>query len=249
MNEAEITEDTLSDGALTLRQHANGFRFGLDAVLLATDLPELPDEPEIADLGAGQGAVGLCIANRHADATVLAVERQKSLADLLRENIRLNNLSDRVEALRADVRELSNRVDPHSFDLAVCNPPYHRQGERRPSPNTERADACHEHHGDLADFIAAACYILDQRGYLKIILPPRRLDDLFRAIDSTDLGFYQLRLCHSRSNDNAYLAECRLRRGGARELKVVPPLYIYKNQSDYTKEVQTRIEKAAAPEK
>lgn len=58
------TIDVISD-RLKIRQSRKGYRFGLDALLLSTDLPELgEDAPVVYELGAGQGAVSLSIASR-----------------------------------------------------------------------------------------------------------------------------------------------------------------------------------------
>lgn len=242
--QAETTRDVLGDEALTIIQHTRGYRFGLDALLLATDLPELGDQPTVVELGAAQGIVSLCVARQLERARVVAVERQDSLFGLLEQNISLNELSERVDAVHGDLREFRDLLEPHSADLVCSNPPYFRKGERRPSNHAERAAARHELHGELSDFVDAARYVLRQRGRLKIILPPIRLADLMHAADGTDLTFESMRFFHSREDTDAYLVESVLRRGGAPDLKVRPPLYIYRNADDYTEEVERRIEQA-----
>lgn len=236
-----ITRDVVGQGALTILQHERGYRFGLDALLLATDLPEVRDGATVVELGAAQGIVSLHIARQFPQVHVVAVERQASLFELLDDNIELNDLRERVEAVHADVRHHRERLEAHSAQLVVCNPPYFRAGERRPSANAQRAAARHELNGTLSDFVDAACYVLEQRGRLKIIVPPLRLADLLQAVDATDLAVESLRFFHSRAHTDAYLVESVLRRGGAPDLKVRPPLYIYRNADDYTEEVEQRL--------
>ncbi|MFB6350391.1 MAG: methyltransferase, partial [Bradymonadaceae bacterium] len=96
-----MTRDTIAEGALTIYQREDGYRFGLDAVLLATDLPGFDETGRIVELGAAQGIVALSLASQHPEADVLAVERQDSLFELLEQNIRENDLADRVEARHA----------------------------------------------------------------------------------------------------------------------------------------------------
>jgi tRNA1Val (adenine37-N6)-methyltransferase len=247
-----ITRDILGEAGLTILQYERGYRFGLDALLLATDLPhlgqnQLGDRPTIVELGAAQGIVSLCVARQYPAARVIAVERQESLFELLEQNVADNDLAGQIDPVRGDVREFRDILEPHSADLVVCNPPYFRQGERRPSSHAERAAARHELNGELADFVNAARYVLDQRGRLKVILPPLRLADLIAAADQTDLRFESMRFFHSRADTSAYLVESVLRRGGAPDLEVRPPLYIYQNADDYTEEVQQRIEQAPGP--
>jgi tRNA1Val (adenine37-N6)-methyltransferase len=242
----DITEDTISGGDLTIYQRREGYRFGLDGVLLSTDLPDLPDAPTIVDLGSGQGIVALCLASRFPDARVLAVERQDSLFELLEANIAANGLEGRVDPLQADLRNFRGHLQAHTADLVVCNPPYYRKGERRTSDDAEKAAARNELAGTLADFIDAAAYVLDQRGYLKVILPPLRMGDLFGAVEATDLSFAWTRFFHSRDGEDAYLMESVLRRGGAADIRVRAPLVVYDGEN-YGPEVQDRIDRAAAP--
>jgi len=115
-----MTLDTIAEEALAIHQREDGYRFGLDAVLLATDLPEFDPGGRVVELGAGQGVVALCIASRHPNAGVVAVERQDSLFELLDQNIRENNLADRVQARHADLRDYRELFESHSAELVVC---------------------------------------------------------------------------------------------------------------------------------
>lgn len=244
--QAGVTVDTISGGAIEILQREEGYRFGLDGVLLATELPDLPEAPTIVELGAGQGVVALCIASRIDHAAVTAFEVQETLFELLEANIARNELGDRVEAIRGDVRQFQDLLEPHSADLVVCNPPYYRQGERRMSDDEERAVARNELEGTLVDFVQAAHYVLDQRGRLKLILPPLRLGDLYAAAEPTDLSFESLRFFHSRRDSDAYLVEALLRRGGAPDVRIRPPLYVYAFEEEYGPEVRKRIDEAGA---
>ena len=237
------TRDAISGGALTIEQSKDGYRFGVDAVLLATDLPPLPEEATVVELGAGQGAVTLSIAARHPGVRVRAYERQKSLHELLERNARANGLSDRVEATLADVRD-REALEPHSADLVVMNPPYHRVGHGRAATNPERAAARSELHGGIADFVSAAQYVARPGAHLKLILPPLRLDDLVAAITESDFRAVSVRFVHPRSDEPAYLMEWVHRRGGSPDLVVRPPL-VMRDGDDYTAEVAERLDTSA----
>jgi tRNA1Val (adenine37-N6)-methyltransferase len=244
LDDSELTRDTISEGALELLQREEGYRFGLDAVLLATDLPDFDPSGRIVELGAGQGLVALAVATRFPEATVRAVERQASLADLLESNVAHNKLRDRVEPLRGDIREYRELFEPHTADLVLCNPPYYPEGDHRMSDDPERAAARHELAGDLSDFVRAAQYVATQRGRFKTIVPPIRLDDLVEAVADTDFSLEWMRFFHSREASDAYLLEVVMRRGGAADVSIRPPLIVY-DGPDYTDEVRSRIDSAA----
>ena len=78
-------------------------------------------EPVIADLCSGSGAIALAIAKNHPDAKVYAVEVSPEAPYYLYENIEMNKLGGRVEAISGDVFE-TLALPP--LDLLVSNPPY-----------------------------------------------------------------------------------------------------------------------------
>ncbi len=242
------TQDVVS-GRLALWQRERGYRFGLDALLLATDLPRLkrPEEAMVLELGAGQGAVALSIAARQTFAEVHLVERNLSMLHNLERNVEENAAlfgDTRVTVHPHDVRHAREHLRSHMADLVVCNPPYFPQGHRRESEDEERADAHHERHGGLADFVSAAAYLLKHRGWLKLIVPPWRLVALCEAITS-DLKLYSIRFFHAEPGAPAYLMEVVLRRGGGPDLVVRDPLLIRGADGLYTQEVARRVVDAA----
>ena len=244
-----VTRDVVSDGALVIQQTESGYRFGLDAVLLATDLPELPRNGHVVDLGAGAGAVGLMIAKRRPDVTMLGLELQHALHALLRINIDENDLAERCMAIKGDVRQHQLLLSPHTADLVVTNPPYYRIGQGKASPDRERAAAHQELNGNLRDFIVAAQYVLRPRGYLKLVLPPIRLTDLTLEIQKTDFTAESVRFVHAEAERDAYLMEWVFRRGGARRMSVRPPLVLNSPEGGFTREVRNRFAGAALAER
>ncbi len=237
----ERTHDTLAD--LRLWQYREGFRFGLDAILLATALPVRAQK--IADLGAGHGAVSLAVARQFPEAEVLAIERQPSLWELLAENISLNGFDDRVTPLLSDLRDLrrTHSRSAQSYDLVVSNPPFYRIGEGRQSHVVERREAHQELHGTLGDFLEAGRWLLRPRGFFKLVLPPARLPEVMQTCAECDLGLVSLRFVHARAGQDAYLMEVVLRRDHKGVLVIHPPMVLHEGDA-FTPEIQKRLELA-----
>jgi tRNA1(Val) A37 N6-methylase TrmN6 len=113
---------------LRILQPKDGYRAGIDAVLLAAAAPiKAGRKDRVLDVGAGVGVVGLAVARRAPRTDVTLVEREWLLADLARCNIERNGLQARVRLVQADVsRRLDElpelRSDAESFDHVLANP-------------------------------------------------------------------------------------------------------------------------------
>ena len=129
-----VTDDAFLGGRLNILQPRQGYRAGLDAVMLAAAV-EGRDAPfRVLDAGAGVGTAGLCVAWRCPEARVVLVEREAALVRLAEENIARNGFGDRVSVVEADVTNFTAAqlercgLAEGSFDHVIANPPYHVEG-------------------------------------------------------------------------------------------------------------------------
>ena len=95
MTRSECTTDPFLNGRLRVTQDRDGYRFSMDAVLLAHHVCPRPGA-RLLDLGTGCGIISMIIARRCPDVEIFAVEIQKRLAALAEKNIRGNGLARRV---------------------------------------------------------------------------------------------------------------------------------------------------------
>ncbi len=141
----------LFDGRLKLYQPARGYRFSIDALLLAV-FARGRCAGSVADLGTGCGVLPLLLARRDEVVHVTAVEIQQELAGLARRNSELNGCSEKITVLCGDVRAIGKMAPPESFDAVVTNPPFYPVASGRINPMAQKAAARHEVHGSLDDF-------------------------------------------------------------------------------------------------
>lgn len=129
----DVTDDAFLGGALRILQPTDGYRAGIDAVLLGAAAPVKAGRGErVLDAGAGVGVVGLTLAQRMPRAEVTLVEREPRLVELARSNVLRNGLQERIRVLQADVtRRLGDLPvlgsEPETFDHALANPPYNAE--------------------------------------------------------------------------------------------------------------------------
>jgi len=232
------TLDLLFNGSLKVIQKKKGYRFSLDAILLAhfSCLHQRADS--IIELGTGSGVIPLILARRFKEAAIVGVEVQETLAELAQKNVIINGLIDRITIVKGDLRALKEKYSPSSFDLVLSNPPFYPAEAGRVNPGSERAIARHELVGTLPDIVKIASYLLKPKGRLIMIYPAFRLIDLIYQLRSNGLEPKLMRVVYSRVGSPGKLILLSCSKEGRTELKVLKPLIIYQSRSEYTEEMR-----------
>jgi tRNA1Val (adenine37-N6)-methyltransferase len=212
-------KDTLFGGALTLHQPARGegYRVNVDALLLAWFAGAPRRAARVVDLGAGVGAVGLCLLHLERAGDVLFVEREPPLSRLSMKNLSANGWESRGSALVADVGDPEALASVRA-DLVVCNPPYVAPGRGR-SPVVGKGARM----GELGVFVTAARRILG-RGRACFVYPASELTTLLGTLRSSGLEPKRLSFVHSRAEEPARVALVEAVPGKRGGLVVSPPL-------------------------
>lgn len=189
---ADETLDDLQRDGLRLIQKRDGFRFGEDTVLLAAFAASLIKPAErplqVADLGAGSGALSLLLAARLPHARITGVEISPRPLSVFARNIELNGLQQRLHALAGDIRE-PGLLPRASLDLIVSNPPYREPHRhlKRPSTgdldlDTELSRAHDMTTLNSVDLIRSSAGWLKPGGWLALVQRPAQLPSLLAAM-------------------------------------------------------------------
>ncbi len=240
MTRSEETFDALFNGQIALYQSRAGYRFSLDALLLA-HFVTIKQREKIVDLGTGNAVVALVLAYLHPSVTMTGVELQAKMAERARRNVELNRMQKRIQILSGDVRAGKPVAAAMSFDVAVCNPPYRRPISGRLSRNDEKRIARHETQGDLGDFLGAGAILLRVKGRMAVVYPAVRSVDLLAAMRHARIEPKRLRMVHSFADGEASLVLVEGVKGGRSGVEVLAPLTIYRQGKEYTNEVAAMI--------
>jgi len=232
----EAIEDLLK-GRLKVIQKKGGYRFSIDAVLLA-DFTRVKKKDVIADLGTGCGVIPLILSRKAEKSRICGIELSAAAADMALRSIRLNGLDEKISISHGDVRTIKILYPAETFDLVVTNPPYGRPNSGRINPSKDVAEARHEIAGSLDDFLAAAAYLLKYGGRFSLVYPAKRLADLMEGLRKRGIEPKRMRTVHSRQGEAAKLVLLEGIKGGGVEMEIMPPLYIYGNDGGYTAEVE-----------
>ena len=233
------TEDALLGGRVQLLQPARGYRVAIDAVLLAAAVDAAPGQ-RILDLGAGVGAVGLCLAARLAGCSVVGIELQAALAELAERNANLNGMADRV---RTVVHDLARPLpaDLGRFDHVVTNPPYLAAAVADPSPDPSKALATVESSAGLGRWLAVATAAAEPAGTLLVIHRSDRLDELLGHLGRLGWGDVTVKRLPP-----AARILVRARRADRPTRHDAPPLTLHRPDGRYTDEAEAILRHAGA---
>jgi tRNA1Val (adenine37-N6)-methyltransferase len=232
----EETIDAILGGRLRIIQKKRGYRFSLDALLLA-HFATLREGDDLIDLGTGSGIIALILAQRFCCMRVLGIDIQGELAAMAKRSVVLNGLEGCVEIHWGDVRCPKTLCGPQSFSVAVFNPPYRRLLSGRMNPDSEKAVARHEIAGTAADFLAATAHVLRPGGRAYAIYPAARMVELLARMREHRIEPKRLRLVHSQCCCSGVFVLVEGVKGGREELKVQPPLFIHEEAGRYTQEM------------
>ena len=238
--QTSTTQDALLGGRVRLLQPARGYRVAVDAVLLAAATAPAAGET-VLDLGAGVGAVGLCLAARLANCRVVGIELQPDLAALAGRNASANGMADRVRTIVHDIaRPLPAELGP--FDCVATNPPYLAAAVADPSPHLGKALATVESSADLMRWLAVATAALKPGGTLTVIHRSDRLDEIVDGLARLGWGDLALRRLPPARR---VLLRARHGRGRPRSLREAPPLVLHEADGRYTEEAEAILRHAA----
>ena len=226
------TLDSFYHGRIRVIQKKKGYRFSVDAPLLADFIRPRPSDV-LLELGAGSGIISLLLSLKPFS-RIVCLEIQPGLAELARKNVRLNGLERKITVLEQDLRTFTGK---EKYDAVFSNPPYLKKKGGQLSLSEEKSIAKHEIHCSISDIMHVAGRRLKDDGRAYLIYPARRKTDFDAAAKKNGLKVGVLRYVYPGSGRPArwFLAECDFRSPGT---EVRPPLFIYDEQGEYTAEMK-----------
>ena len=242
----ELRLDDTGFGGIHIYQNPQEFCYGVDAVLLADFASGSPaarrEKSRIIDLGTGTGIVPLILSHKTKAGKIYGVEVQEASWQLAEKNREYNNLTDRLEFIKSDIKEL-DEVHREGFDIVTSNPPYTAGNCGIESANRAKMIARHETTADLDDFIARAAWLLKDKGDFYMVHRPGRLIDICESCRKHRLEPKELRFVSGKPMDKPNILLVHCVKNGNRQLKVLDPLAVRNEDGDYTEEICEIYEK------
>jgi tRNA1(Val) A37 N6-methylase TrmN6 len=240
----ETTIDTFLGGRIHVCQPRQGFRAGLDSVMLAAAVPAKSGD-SVCDLGAGVGTAALCLAARIGGLHITAVEIDEKLAALAQTNAERNACAQSFNALSADVLKRPRALKRQSFRHVLTNPPYHDIARGTRAPAAAKARATSSHASDLIAWLRFARALAHPQGMVTAITPPEQIPQALQALSPEGRGVEIIPLW-PKEGAPAKRAIIRVRMNARAPLLMQPGLVLHRPDGKPTEEAEAVLRHAAA---
>ncbi|MGH1412702.1 MAG: tRNA1(Val) (adenine(37)-N6)-methyltransferase [Pelagimonas sp.] len=173
-----LTTDAFLGGKVMLQQPRDGYRAGVDPVLLAASIDAQAGQT-VLDLGCGAAPALCCLGARVPGLQLYGLEIQPGYAALGQRNLVSNGLTGKI--WQGDVSDPPAEMKAQSFHHVIANPPYFESDGRIKATDGGREIALAGETA-LEKWVETATKRLRPRGYATFIQRSDRLPELIDAM-------------------------------------------------------------------
>lgn len=223
---------------LRIIQSPSVFAFSLDTVLLAKFAYVPFHKGKILDLCTGNGVIPLLLSQR-SNASIIGVEIQERIFDMAKRSIEYNTLQDRLHIIHGDIKDMPSILGHGKFDVVTCNPPYFPTPSKEEiNKNEHFAIARHEILCTLEDVIRVSSQLAHQGAKIALVHRPGRLIDIITLMRQYRIEPKRVQFVYPKVGKEANAILIEGIKDGSPDVKILPPLIVYNEQNEYTKELR-----------
>lgn len=231
-----IVLDDLGIKNYMIYQLKDGFKFGIDAVLLANFVRVKKGEIGI-DLCSGTGIIPILINAKSNIGKITGVEIQEKMVELANKSAQYNNIADKIKFINDDIKNLRKHFVKDSIDFITVNPPYFKI-DTLVSQNDKKNISRHEILVKLEDIFEISSYLLKPKKSLYMIHKPERLVEMFLLSKKYRLEPKEICFVHPNEFKAPNLVITKYVKDGNEGLKYHRPLFVYDKDGNYTCEIE-----------
>jgi len=203
-----------------------GHEYNLDSILLSQFIMLTKNIKTIVEFGTGQGVILLYLSLK-TRAKLIGYEIQEELANIAKENVNLNQLSDRIEIIHQDIQSITSS----NMDCIVSNPPYFQiTPEVKLSDMDSRARARHEIDLTLEALFREVSQKLRTQGTFYFIHRASRFEEIMTLASKYHLKPKRIQFVHPYAHKEATQVLVKCIKGGNSETKIDPPFILYEDR-------------------
>ena len=174
-----------------INQDECAMKVGTDGVLLGA---WAMGGSRVLDVGTGTGIIAIMMAQRYAEADILAIDIDEGSVHQAKDNVAASPYVSRINVSQIMVQDMDASF-AGIFDAVVSNPPFFIDSLQ--APDHQRTIARHAETLTYADLMKAARKLLNDTGELSVIVPfdyRHRMDD-----EAVFQGLFPSRVCAVRT--------------------------------------------------
>lgn len=217
-------------------QRVDGFKFGMDAVLLS-GFAKVKKGENVLDLGTGTGILPILLAAKTKGKSFMGLEIQKPFVDMATRSVTYNKIEDRVAIVEGNIKEATDMFPLSSFDVITSNPPYMNNGDGLKNDEDMKTIARHEVLCTLEDIIVTVARLLKVKGRFYMVHRPHRIAEIIALMKANQLEPKTIRFVHPKIEKEANMVLIEAIRGANPMVKLLPPLIVYGEDNEYTGEI------------
>jgi len=174
----------------------NGLKITQDAILLSEFIKKYfntkyknKEKKTILEIGAGQGIITLLLSKIEIFEKIFAVEIQKDIFEILKKNIKINNLEEKITSINEDIKTIKGE-----YDFIFSNPPYKKINSGKLPENEVEQISKYEILLTLEELFYEIKRLLKNYGEFFVIVPDDRLNDVFRYIYANNMNILSIEI-------------------------------------------------------
>ncbi len=174
------TKDYLLKNKIIYYQYKNGYRTGIEPIILASKVPS--NANKILDIGCGCGSISLILAFRNKNSYIYGWDKNNDFLLLANKNKLDNNFNNLIYE-NLDITNFSSAYSDF-FDVIVTNPPFFIEGSVLKSKNKLLQDARYISINKLNEWIKNMLDYLKDDGKAFLINRYNNLDLLLNILNN-----------------------------------------------------------------
>lgn len=141
----------------------------------------------LLEIGSGQGTISLLLSEVKTIEKIYAVEIQESIFKHLNENIKINQLEDKIMGVNEDIKDIKGE-----YGYIVSNPPYRKANSGKLPESASERISKYEVTLTLEELFMQIRRLLKNYGEFFVIVPDERLNDSFSYIYKNNMNILEL---------------------------------------------------------
>ena len=202
----ELKKDFFLNKKIIVYQPKKGFRFSIDAPILADYIKIRKEKSILLEIGGGCGIISLIVSKTKKIKRIYIIEIQDIMLKAIRKNIKENRLNDIIKVIKGDFK---NYPFKNKFDIIFSNPPYRVIGSGKIPNDKSKAVSKFEIMLSMDEILENSYKLLNENGSLYLVYPFNREKELKKTAAKRKLFLKRERIVYAREGREPvfYMAE------------------------------------------